>query len=350
MKTKRSKLRVILGYAGFFFIIALTVTVALLVYSGIEHFNQRTVSLIMFGAIIALAALCTAADVLIRKFTVQRPVNSILEATEKISEGDFSVRLEIKHPLSRYDEFDSIKENLNLMAEELSKNEVLKNDFISNVSHEIKTPLSVIQNYATALQNRNLTQEERDRYTKTLAGAAARLTDLVMNILKLNKLENQQIKPEFVDVRLDELLAQTIFAFEEPIENKRLNLTCDLDEITVRTSPSHLETVWNNLLSNAVKFTPDGGDIGISLKRENGCAVVKVTDTGCGISAETGRHIFDKFYQGDTSHSQEGNGLGLALVKKVIDVLGGEISVESEVGKGSTFTVVLKGAENERQR
>ena len=343
MQLKRNKWRIFVGYACFFILTAAIVTAAVLIYSTVSDKNDKVVSGIMLGVVFALAALFTTVDILRRKFTVDRPVNRISDATERIAKGDFSVRLQPRHTLKQYDEFDCIMENLNRMAAELSQNEVLKTDFIANVSHEIKTPLSVIQNYAVALQNEKISPDERAKYTHTLIAAAKRLTDLVMNILKLNKLENGQLQPESVTLRLDEMLTQTVLAFEDLLESKRLELECDLDEITAVTSPSYLEIVWNNLLSNAVKFTPDGGTVGVSLKASGTNAVVRFTDTGCGISPEAGAHIFDKFYQGDVSHAKEGNGLGLALVKKVIDVLGGEISVESEVGKGSTFTVTLKG-------
>ena len=139
------------------------------------------------------------------------------------------------------------------------------------------------------------------------------------------------------------MLSDAVLSFESIIENKELNLECDLDDVVIYSSGSYLEIVWNNLISNAIKFTDKGGSIFISLKEHLDSVEVKITDTGCGISRETGKHIFEKFYQGDTSHSGEGNGLGLPLVKKVIDILGGEISVKSEIGKGSTFTIILKG-------
>jgi signal transduction histidine kinase len=232
-------------------------------------------------------------------------------------------------------------ENLNKMTAELSKNEVLKSDFISNVSHEMKTPLAIINNYAKALQSDDLDDATRKEYAKTLSDTAKRLSNLVMNILRLNKLENQEITTKKKNVKLDDMLAECVIGFEDMIESKHIHLECDFDEVTVKSVKDYLELVWNNLLSNAVKFTPDGGSITVSLREINGKAVVKVADTGCGISPEVGARIFDKFYQGDTSHAKEGNGLGLALVKKVIDILGGGISVESEVGKGSTFTVVI---------
>lgn len=346
MNRKRSKWRVIVGYIGFFVLCAVIVTAAVLIYSTVSSLSDRAVAGIMFGVVLALAALFTVTDILRRKFTVSEPVDRILEATERIACGDFSVRLEIKHRLSDYDDFDYIAENINKMAAELSRTEVLHTDFISNVSHEIKTPLAVIQNYASSLQNKSLDGQTRAKYAETLVNAAKKLTALITNILKLNKLENQEIKPEYETVNLTETLAETVLSYEELIESKGLELDCDFDEdVTVISTPSYLEIVWNNLLSNAIKFTESGGKIRVSLKQINDKAVVEVSDTGCGISSETGKHIFEKFYQGDTSHSQEGNGLGLALVKKVIDIIGGTISVSSEQGKGTTFTITLQAKE-----
>lgn len=333
----------VVGALLFFLTIAVVVTIAVLIYSVIEQSESKTViAIVMFAVIVVLAALCTVADWLRRKIMVDKPVKQILDATDKIATGDFTVRLDITHSLNRYNEYDYIMENLNKMATELSRTEVLHTDFISNVSHEIKTPLAIIQNYAALLQNSNLDEQSRVKYAQTLVNASKRLTALITNILKLNKLENQEIKPEYKTVNLTETLAETMLGYEELIESKGLELECDFDEnVQVISSESYLEIVWNNLLSNAIKFTESGGKIAVSLKREGGHAVVKVSDTGCGISAETGRHIFEKFYQGDTSHSQEGNGLGLALVKKVIDITGGKIEVNSELGKGTTFTITL---------
>lgn len=344
MKRKSKGLFNFLGVFLFFVTISVIVMIAVLIFSYVEQTASKTViALVMFSVIVFLAALCTVIDYIRRRFTVNKPVQKILEATDKIAAGDFSVRLDIEHPINRYTEFDFIMENLNKMAAELSRTEVLHNDFISNVSHEIKTPLAIIQNYATLLLNQKLDEQTRKKYTETLIGASKRLTALITNILKLNKLENQEIKTDCEIVNLSEQLAETVLGFEELIEEKGLELDCDFDEdVKVYASPSYLEIVWNNLLSNAVKFTGKEGKIKISLKNANGRAVVKVADTGCGISAETGKHIFEKFYQGDTSHAQEGNGLGLALVKKVIDIIGGTISVNSEIGKGTTFTVALK--------
>jgi signal transduction histidine kinase len=164
----------------------------------------------------------------------------------------------------------------------------------------------------------------------------------VSNILKLNKLENQKIVPVADCYELDEQLRRCVLAFEDLWDQKNINVTVDLDEITVCYDESMLEMVWNNLISNAIKFTAPGGFIEISLKKLAGFAVVRIIDSGCGMDEETQKHVFDKFYQGDLSHSQEGNGLGLALVKKAIDISGAKISVLSKAGEGSTFTVRLK--------
>ena len=210
------------------------------------------------------------------------------------------------------------------------------------MSHELKTPLAVIRNYAKAISDPELDAESREKYAKTLLSASTRLSDLVSNILKLNKLENQQLKIDMQRFNLSDMLAESIITFESRIEEKQINLELDLGEVYITSSSSLLEIVFNNLISNAVKFTDNGGTVSVSITERDGDVAVSVSDTGPGMTREVGMRIFEKFYQGDSSHSGEGNGLGLALVKKVIDILGGEISVTSEVGKGSSFTVVLK--------
>lgn len=333
----------------FFVLIAFTIQIAVLVY---DYIIQRTrdkglIALLMLSVIVILSAVCTFIDALRRRYTVDRYVEQILEATKRMANGDFSVRLNVSHPYGKYTDYDVIMENVNTLAAELSKSEILKTDFISNVSHELKTPLTVIKNYAELLQCGDLDAESREKYAQTLRQAAVRLSDLITNILKLNKLENQEIKPEFRSFSLTESLAQAVLTYEDIAERKGLTLDCDFADVTLYSAPSLLEIVWNNLLSNAVKFTDCGGTVKIRLARKIDRAVITVSDSGCGISPETGARIFEKFYQGETSHAGEGNGLGLPLVKKVIDILGGEISVQSEQGKGTTFTVVLKGITHE---
>ena len=339
MRARRS----IMGAVWFFVTIAAVVTLAVVGYSYVARFtdNNTLIAVIMLGGIIALALVCTVIDVARRRVTVDRPVRKILGATDRIAAGDFSVRLEPVHPYGRYDEYDRIMENLNKMAAELSKTAVLNNDFVANVSHELKTPLAVVQNYAAALKKDGVTDEERKHYADVLEDTAKKLTALVGNVLKLNRLENHEITPEFTKIDLEESLARAVLKYEDMIENKNLRLECDLQSAEVYSVEEYLDIIWNNLISNAVKFTDPGGAIKVSLRLVGGKAVVSVADTGCGIDSGTGARIFEKFYQGDTSHAGEGNGLGLALVKKVIDVLGGEIHVESARGKGSVFTVSL---------
>lgn len=341
---RRGKGFSIVGALLFFMTIAITVTLAVLLYVGLDARtggDRGVTALVMFLVIVFLSAVCTVIDLFRRRQMVDKPVEMILSATEQIASGDFSVRLHQRHGYREYDEYDWIMENLNVMTEALGKSEMLKSDFISNVSHELKTPLSVIKSYATLLQ-RETDEIKRKQYSDILIKASGRLSDLVTNILKLNKLENDKLREERTPVRLDQSIAEAIIGLEAKIEEKGLDLRCELDEVAIFSVGGYLEIVWSNLLSNAIKFTDEGGMVEVILKKEKNSAIVKVRDTGCGISSETGAHIFDKFYQGDTSHAQEGNGLGLALVKKVIDILGGEISVESQLGKGTEFTVVLK--------
>ncbi len=336
----------LIGYVAFFATIAAVVTAAVLAFAAAEKRygdDRGVLALVMLAVCFGLSLACTVIDAVRRRLTVNAYVEEILLATERITSGDFTVRLTPRHPFDRYDDLDLIAVNLNKTAEALGRNESINADFVSNVSHEIKTPLSIISSYAAALQNEALSRDERDSYARTVLEAAKRLTALVTNVLKLSKLENQKLDPELEVLRLDEIIAQSVFGFDDLIERKRLELDCDLAELTAFTSPTYLEIVVNNLLSNAIKFSPEGGKIVVALSAQGKNAVLTVADEGIGMTEETGKRIFDKFYQGDSSHAKEGNGLGLALVKRVIDVLGGEIAVESAPNEGSTFVVTLKG-------
>lgn len=294
-----------------------------------------------FGNIVFLSLALTMLNSLWQRWIIGRPVKRILKATEQIAAGDFSVRIAPSHVFGSTNELDAIIENFNLMAQELSGVETLRTDFISSVSHELKTPLAVIQNYAAMLKSPTLSEEERLLYAQQIFDATKRLSELITNILKLNKLENQQIFMERSAYLLGEQLCDCLLGFEELWEQKKLEIETDLPDVTIHADAELLRLVWNNLFSNAIKFTPDGGKITVTLEDQSAYVQVQIRDTGCGMSTDTGRHIFEKFYQGDASHATLGNGLGLALVKRVIDITGGEISVDSALGKGSTFTVRL---------
>ncbi len=335
-----------LGGAALFFIsIAFAIQIAVLVYERIRirTDDKALIAVLLLIVILILSTVCVVIDWFRRKITVERPTNDILNATRKIASGDFNVRLDITREYSKYNEYDFIKENLNAMAAELKKNEVLKMDFISNLSHEIKTPLAVIQNGAELLKSKTLSDIEREEISQTLISASKRVGGLVGNVLKLNKLENQELQEKKERFNLTDALSDIIAEYEAKARQKGVTLDCDFEDLTVLSSKELLEIVWSNLLSNAVKFTPEGGQVTVTLKKQGENAHVVVRDTGIGMSPEIGERIFEKFYQCDCSHKQEGNGLGLALVKKVIGVLGGEISVNSELGKGSEFSVLLTG-------
>jgi signal transduction histidine kinase len=275
----------------------------------------------------------------------ERPMHTLSEAAKDVANGDFTVYIEPPHTEDKYDYIDVMFEDFNKMVEELSTIETMKTDFISNVSHEIKTPLAIIQNYAAILQNTDISLEQRQEYTHTIITATQRLNMLVANILKLSKLENQRIVPTLEDYDLCSQLAECALSFEELLDNKNIALEVSMDDkAVVHADKSMLEIVWNNLLSNALKFTEPDGTITLTQTSDEDTITVSVTDTGCGIDEATMNRVFDKFYQGDASRSQEGNGLGLALALRVIELLDGQISVKSSPGEGSTFTVNLKSA------
>jgi len=339
MKQLRST---IYGFICFFLTSFFVVSLMLIVYSFVQYEKMWIRLLAILGVVLFSSVLFTFIDYIRRKTMIHGPITEIVDFTHNLSKGKFTT-IRIEHSREEYDEFDIIKENLNLMSKELLKNQVLKNDFIGNISHEIKTPISVIQNYAKILEDSNLSIEERTRYLKNLQDASNKLSKLVKNILKLNKLENQNTLIEFEKFNLSESLSNQIVSYIDLIENKNIELILDIEEdLYITSEESYLNIIWNNLIGNAVKFTNNEGTIKISLRKEKNNYIFTIKDSGCGMSTETGRHIFDKFYQGDTSHSKEGNGLGLALVKQVIDVLGGSIKVESELGVGTTFIVTIK--------
>ena len=345
------------SYVPFFLLIAFIITCCMLLFLTVlggslkltyTEDDIRLAAILTMCNVIFLSLLCTVIDAVRRRFMVERPVRRIAEGASKLMKGDLSARIKPFHSIDSEAGFDTIIEYFNMMAEELSGVETLRTDFIANVSHELKTPLSVIQNYGTMLQAPSLSDEKRIEYGRASTEQSHRLADLITNILKLNRLENQQIYPSVKRYNLGEQLAECLLSFESTWEEKEIEIDTDIEEdIFVESDGELLSLVWNNLFSNALKFTEPCGKVSVLLKSEGNCAVVRVTDTGCGIPPEVGKHIFEKFYQGDTSHATQGNGLGLALVKRVIDIVSGDISVESEVGKGSTFVVKIEREKNE---
>lgn len=304
---------------------------------GWNELIQTIVPMIYWGCVAVGLTLFTRMKI---KSTYEEPLHKLAEATEQVANGDFSVYVPTTHTSDRLDYLDVMILDFNKMVEELGSVETLKTDFVSNVSHEMKTPIAIIKNYAELLQTGKGTEEERMEYARSIEEAASRLSGLITDILRLNKLEHQRIDPEIETFDLCAQLEECILNYEDMWDEKDLQLEVDMEEKTVvDADKSLMELVWNNLLSNAAKFTEPGGRVTVRQTSSGGYAVVEVTDTGCGMSGESIRHIFDKFYQGDTSHSKEGNGLGLALVRRILMLMDGDISVVSEEGRGSIFTV-----------
>lgn len=304
----------------------------------LEVSNVLTIGIVLlYWLIIALAF--TVFTRWQMKKVYEDPVKQIAEFASQIAKGDFSLYLPPYHSSEKYDFLDMLILDLNKMVEDLGSIETLKTEFFSNVSHEIKTPLAVIQNTAELLQSEDLSPEQL-RKVQTILQASRRLSSLITNILKLNKLEKQAIVPQPESYDLCLQLSECALQFERVWEEKEITFEVDLDErVTIQADESLMELVWTNLLSNAFKFTERGGTVALRQTTEEDAVAVGISDTGCGMSEETQEHIFDKFYQGDTSRSTEGNGLGLALVQRILLLMNCTISVRSVTGEGSVFTV-----------
>ena len=354
MKKYRQKpfFRALQNYVTFFLLVAFIVSCSTMLFVSVMREsmglvltkeNMETAAKLTFGNVLLISFGAATIDYIRRKRMVDKPVKQIMDALDQVMQGDFTVRIAHVKEFAGETGFNEVINAINKMTAELEGTETLRTDFIANVSHELKTPLAVMANLSTMLQQPGLSDAERMEYAKDISHSARRLAALITNILKLNKLENQQIFPQPQEFDLGEQLCQAILGFEDAWEGKNLEIETEIDDnVRIKSDPELLCLVWNNLISNAVKFTPEGGKIGVTLQTEGSTVTVSVRDTGCGMTPEVGKHIFEKFYQGDTSHATGGNGLGLALVKRVVDILGGEIGVESIYGQGSTFTVRLQ--------
>ena len=267
-----------------------------------------------------------------------RPMNDLVHAMHAVSQGDFSVRVDAEDVPGDMGELAC---SFNDMAAELGSLELFRKDFINNFSHEFKTPIVSIRGFAKQLERDDLTDEQRREYLDIIVTESDRLANMASNVLLLSKLENQTIVTDKTDYRLDEQLRRCVLLLEKQWGEKDLDLDVELEEITYRGNEEMLNHVWVNLLNNAVKFSPRGGTLTVRLSRQGDQAVCTVRDAGPGMDEATRRRVFEKFYQGDTAHATEGNGLGLALVKRIVDLCEGEVEVDSAPGHGSAFTVRL---------
>lgn len=267
-----------------------------------------------------------------------KPIKELKTLTGEVAKGNFEVSLKDIPE----NEVGELIENFNIMVKELRKNEMLKVDFISNVSHEFKTPLSTIQGYATLLQDENLTDDEKNRYSEIIFKATEKLTTLVNDILKISKLDNRKITIEKTTFELDEQIRESILSFERIWSDKNIEFNIELENVNIIADKNLLLNVWNNLINNAIKYSKNNSTIDVSLFVDQSSMVnVIIQDYGCGISKENLPYVFEKFYQADKSHNSDGNGLGLALVKKIIELSKGNIEIESKVSEGTKVTVKL---------
>lgn len=302
-----------------------------------SYFQMDSMVMTMLVLIITSIVVGTLLTSIMSKYFYE-PFKKLVAAMERIADGDFSVRLEEK---TSSKEILEIYTGFNMMAHELQTTETLQSDFVSNVSHEFKTPINAIEGYATLLQGSEGASPEQSRYIEKILFNTRRLSRLVGNILLLSKVDNQTIQPKPTTFRLDEQIRQSIVLLEPEWEQKDIEFDVELETMEYTGYENLLMHVWNNLIGNAVKFDPEGGFVGIRLKRQENRAVFTIDDNGPGIPEEERKHVFNKFYQTDSSHKSEGNGLGLALVKQIVSLCGGEVTTENRPEGGCRFTVKL---------
>lgn len=277
---------------------------------------------------------------------VLKPLSELIKATKRVMDGDYSVRMEMGWVERRtIRELRDLISDFNEMVEELENTEMFRKDFINNFSHEFKTPLVSIRGFAQQLYEGGVTAEQQREFSRIILDETEYLSELSRNTLLMTNLDNKDIVTEKVEFRLDEQLRSCMLRLEPYWSDKDIELDMEqLDEVSLYWNEGLLAHVWNNLFDNAVKFTPRGGSIRVACKRDGGAVVVTVSDSGCGISADALPHIFEKFFQADSSHATKGNGLGLPLVKRIVELCGGTVEVSSEVGKGTEFVVRLNTA------
>ncbi len=309
-------------------------------YYLIESFSNDSLYWIVNFVIILSFIGCIVIGTIITVFvgrTILKPLHEISRATSEVARGNFKVRVRVPDDI----EYGMLANNFNKMAVQLSEIETLRGDFISSVSHEFKTPLASIQGFAKLLQDENISEEDRKEYTQVIIDETSRLTKLSTNILKLTKLENQKTIGKKSKFLLDEQIRKIIVMLEPEWSKKDIELDVDLEEITYIGNEELMAQIWQNIINNAIKFTGVGGNIGVKLYRSEQCIVVKISDDGPCIPDEKRTKIFEKFYQGDHSRSTDGNGLGLALVQRVVELCNGSVWVENTAPTGVCFTVQL---------
>lgn len=268
---------------------------------------------------------------------ISQPIEYIGGKIKEVSSGNFEVSIDYESQ----DEIGLLVKNFNIMTKELRGMEYLRKDFMSNVSHEFKTPIASIQGFVQMLNHKEISSEKRDEYIHIIIEETERLSHLTSNMLRISRLDNQTISNKEDEFSLDEQIRKTILLLENKFNNKKLNLDINLDKVNFKGNEELIQQVWVNLIDNAIKFSNAYGTLTVNLKKDYNKIKVEISDTGIGMNEESKNRLFEKFYQGDRSHSKEGNGLGLAIVKRIIEICNGDIKVNSELGKGTTFVVML---------
>ena len=327
----------------FLFLITCVFTAGIfyIVQGSLITFDTPIPSMALIGAV---AASCIVVGVALTSITsrfIFKRLDKISAGMREISKGNYKARVKEKDSKGKISEFGDLEHSFNQMATELDGIEIFRKDFIDNFSHEFKTPIVLIRGFAKQMQSQNITEEQKKEYLDIIVSESERLANMSTNILLLSKLENQQIVSDKTEFYLDEQIRGSIILLEEAWSDKNIELEFDLDEIKYSFNEEMLSHVWINLFSNAIKFTGNGGKISCRLYREGANVVCKITDSGVGMDEQTLSRIFEKFYQGDTSHKTRGHGIGLNIVQRIVTLARGKIQVESKLGQGSTFTVTL---------
>lgn len=344
-RQQRLALTILFSFVVFcFFIITMFIvggTIIFLVHKGVlKHVNDvPRVDHLIINIMIASVLLGTVLTAITSRIPL-KPVNSFINAMNRLASGDYKARLHFGKYFEKHPTAIELMESFNHMAEELEKTEMLRSDFINNFSHEFKTPIVSIAGFAKLLKQGNLTEEQRMEYINIIEEESLRLADMATNVLKLTKLENQTILTGVSEFNLSEQIRNCVLLLENKWTKKNITPELSFDEYTVYANEEMLKEVWINLLDNAIKFSDEGGTVKVDITEMESRILVSVTDIGTEIPQEARENIFRKFYQADESHSVAGNGIGLAIVKKILDLHGGDITVSSRNRK-TVFTVSL---------
>ena len=343
MRRLRSRLT-ILVFLLVIFTLAASVVLSALIRNGVILIRDPN-RYIWFGfafrdiLLIVIVSIALIVFVLSLSRSATSPILKVTEAMKQVAAGNFDVQVSLRQ--DNVEEFGALQNGFNMMARDLKSNAYLRQSFMSNVSHELKTPLSVISGYARLLEEEGLSDAERAEYAGKISRESERLIKLTSDMLRISKIDGAGIQPVRSEFSLDEQIRSAILLLEPRWSEKNIDVSVDLWDVKYCGDADLLSQVWLNLIENAVKYTPEGGKIEVSLASSADSVTVSVGDTGAGMTEETMAHMFEMFYQGDESHRREGSGLGLAIVKRIVEIHGGTVTAVSSPGKGSVFTVTL---------